>query len=140
MVGMLLNWKLCLVVMAFVPVNVIAGFVNIKARSSKTGGKFSEEEGGRIATETVENIKTVISLGREDYFYDLFTTTFNKKFKKTLIMGHIRGVFYGISSSVLFFIQATAFSYGFYLVMNEGLKISKLYKYVIFLFIYNTLR
>jgi ATP-binding cassette subfamily B (MDR/TAP) protein 1 len=127
-VGLIINWKLCLVIMAFIPVNFISGFINSQARTNKSKGKYDEEEGGRLAIEVVENIKTVISLGREKYFYKQFTEMFDKTYKKTLFLLHLRGVFYGISLSVLFFIQATAFSYGFYLLMNEGLKVTNLYR------------
>lgn len=130
-VGLIINPKLCLVIMAFIPINLIAGFINTQARTNQTNGKYSEEEGGRIATETVENIKTVVSLGRESYFYHQFRTTFAKNFNRTLFMLHIRGIFYGISTSVLFFIQAVSFSYGFYLIMNEGLRVTNLYRYLI---------
>lgn len=116
--------------MAFIPVIFIAGFVNVQATTQTLNdkGKYSEEEGGRIATETVENIKTVVSLGREFYFYNLFISTFNRKFKRTLFLVHIRGIFYGISTSVLFFIQAASFSYGFYLIMNDDLSVPSIYR------------
>lgn len=127
-VGLIINWKLCLVIMAFIPINFIAGFINIQARTNKSNGKYSEEEGGRISVETVENIKTVVSLGREDYFYHLFTSTFNLKFKRTLCMIHLRGIFYAISVSILFFIQAAGYTYGFYLIVNENLGVPSLYK------------
>lgn len=128
-VGMIINWKLCLVIMSFIPIMFISGWVNISARSSnKTKGKYNDEEGGRIATETIENIKTVVSLGREKLFYHAFMDTFDRKFKRTLFMVHMRAIFYGISISILFFIQATAFSYGFYLVSNAGLKVPNMFK------------
>lgn len=128
-IGLIINWKLCLVIMAFIPINFIAGFINIQATLNKSGGKYSEEEGGRLTTEVVENIKTVVSLGREKYFINQFTTTFSKDFGKKLFFVQIKGVFYGISTSVLFFIQAASFAYGFYLIMNEDLKVPNLYRF-----------
>ena len=114
--------------MAFIPINFLTGFINIKARTNKTGGKQTSEEGGRIVIETVENIKQVVSLGRERYFDNSFTSFYNRTFQRTLIFVHLRGIFYGISHSILFFIQGAAFSYGFYLVANEGLRVPNLYK------------
>ena len=128
-IGLIINFKLCLVIMSFIPITFLAGFINIQAQLNKTKGKYDEEEGGRMTTEAVENIKTVVSLGREAYFYNQFSSTFGKNYKKKLIMIQLRGIFYGISTSVLFFIQAAAFSYGFYLIMNEGLKVPNLYRF-----------
>lgn len=40
----------------------------------------------------------------------------------------MKGLFYAISNSILFFIQTTAFSYGFYLIQNENLSVSNLFR------------
>lgn len=128
-VGLILNWKLCLVIMAFIPINFISGFINMQSfGSNQDDGKYNVEEGGRIATETIENIKTVVSLGRENYFYDLFVRTFNKKFGRKLAMIHVSGFFYAVSTSVLFFIQAATFSYGYYLIANKSLSVTNMYR------------
>nr|QUF59441.1 ATP-binding cassette transporter Abcb1-like12 [Brachionus angularis] len=127
-VGLVINWKLCLVIMSFIPLNFLSGFLNIESSTNKRKGESNEEIAGRLTTEIVENIKTVVSLGKERYFYEEFTKEFNKKYKKLLFLIHIRAFLYSISNSVLFFIQAAAFSYGYSLVINENLKVNNLFR------------
>lgn len=60
-----LNIQLSLVMLLFVPVSFFSG---VFAGRSSTGnvkvkGKYSIEEGGRILIESVENIRTIVSLG-----------------------------------------------------------------------------
>ena len=116
--------------MVYMPITFSAG--NISARgvtNVKTkGGRFTSEEGGRLTTETVENIKTVVSLGREKYFYDEFLRIFDRKFARTLTVLHLSAFFHGVSNSMIFFIQATAFGVGWYLIKYENLEVQDLYR------------
>ena len=115
--SLVLSWKLTLVMIIFVPITFICGvIVGRSSLSQKVKGKSANEEVGRITIETVENIKTIISLGREKYFIDEFNSVYGRKFRKALIMLHAQALFYSISNSIVFFVQATAFSFGYYLM------------------------
>nr|QNH67872.1 ATP-binding cassette transporter subfamily B member 1-like protein X12 [Brachionus rotundiformis] len=127
-VGMVINVKLCLIIMAFIPVNFLSGFINIQSSTNKVKNRTNEEETGRLTTEVVENIKTVVSLGRENYFNTLFRDTYEKKFKKLLILLQIRAFLFGLSNSVLFFIQASAFSFGFKEITRGNLNVTNLFR------------
>lgn len=127
--GFVINWKLTLIMLVFVPITFSSGIiVGRSSTSNKVKGKSSNEEGGRIAIETIENIKTVISLGRERHFIGEFYNVYDKRIKKTLLMYHVAAIFYGLMNSILFFIQATGFSFGYYLIKNDGLATADLYK------------
>nr|APD26504.1 ATP-binding cassette transporter subfamily B member 1-like X2 protein [Brachionus koreanus] len=127
--GFVINWKLTLVMLVFVPITFSSGIiVGRSSTSNKVKGKSSDEEGGRITIETIENIKTVISLGREKHFINEFNEVFEKRIKKTLIMFHVAAFFYGLMNSILFFIQAAGFSFGYYLIKTDGLATADLYK------------
>lgn len=127
--GFVINWKLTFVMLAFVPITFASGIiVGRSSTSNKVKGKSSNEEGGRITIETIENIKTVISLGREKHFINEFSDVFERRIKKTLIMFHVTAIFYGLMNSILFFIQAAGFSFGYYLIKNDGLATADLYK------------
>jgi ATP-binding cassette subfamily B (MDR/TAP) protein 1 len=126
--ALVFNWKLALFMLIFVPFVFGSGVLTGRASTNtKVNGKFSIEEGGRLTIETVENIKTVISLGREKFFIDEFDRIFNYKFKKTLAVLHIQAFFYSLSNSFLFFIQASAFSFGYYLIKYDNLTVTNLY-------------
>ncbi len=109
-VSFALNWKLAMVMCIFVPVAFGAGVVVGQSSTNiKVKGKTLIEEGGRLLTETVENIKTVSSLSREKYFLKEFKAIYDMKFKKTLALFHLQAFFYSISNTLIFFVQITAF-------------------------------
>lgn len=59
------NWKLSLLMTVFVPIGFFSGVFSTRAATGnlKVDGKSAIEEGGRILIETVENIRTIVSLG-----------------------------------------------------------------------------
>lgn len=73
-VSFAINWKLTLVLFIFVPIVFFSGVFTIRftAGDVKVGGKYAVEEGGRILIETVENVRTVVSLGEIRDFILLF--------------------------------------------------------------------
>jgi len=116
LVSFVFNWKLASVMLAFVPamfvVIAVAGKASLDTKTGK--GKTVAQETGRLVIETVENIRTVVSLTREDYFVNEFKHISNRKFKRSLAMFHIQAVFYSLAHSLTVFIQTSAFRYIFY--------------------------
>lgn len=133
-ISLIVSWKLTLVILLFVPVTFLSGIWS----SRSSGGTYRVAKGqilsvndecGMIAIETIENIKTVASLNREAYFIDEFIKVHRRDYnKKTLIYLHLNAISYAISNCLLFFIQAVAFSFGFYLMRTDGLALSNLYR------------
>ncbi len=124
-----LNWQLALVMLCFIPFIFGAGVLQGRSSTNqKINGVSVVEEGGRLTIETVENIKTVISLGREKYFMDEFEAIFESGFKRTLLFLHLQAFFYGMSNSFRFYIQAAAFSFGFYLFKKNDLTVTDFYR------------
>nr|UOU03322.1 ATP-binding cassette subfamily B1-like 3-1 [Brachionus rubens] len=126
----ILSWKLTLMMIIFVPITFVSGVIVGRSSVSQKvkGGRSVNEEAGRITIETVENIKTIISLGREQHFIDEFNFVYGKKFRKALLLLHVQAFFYSLSSSIIFFVQATAFSFGYFLIKNDGLIVADLFK------------
>lgn len=128
-IGFVLSWQLTLIMLIFVPIAFVSGtFAGKISTNAKVDGKTSGEEGGRLTIETVDNIKTVISLSREEYFIQEFAKIYDNKFKKTLASLHIQALLYSISNSLIIFIQITAFSFGFYLMKTVGLSVTNLFR------------
>jgi ATP-binding cassette subfamily B (MDR/TAP) protein 1 len=127
--ALVLNWKMSLVMVVFVPIMFFSSsFVGKMQTASKNKSNSSEEEATRIAVETVENIKTVVSLGREQHFMNEFKRIYSTVTIKERIKMHLQAFVYALSNALLFFIQCTAFAFGWYLIKNDGLKVSDLYR------------
>ena len=113
LLSFIFSWQLCLIMLIFVPIIFGSGvFVGKATTNTLVKGKTSNEEAGRLAIETVENIRTVVSLGRERFFIDEFETIYSTGFSRTVKMLHVQAILSSISNSLLFFIQTAAFSMG----------------------------
>lgn len=124
-IGFVLSWKLTLMMCIFIPIAFGSGALLGKSSSDpKVKGKTANEESGRLTIETVDNIKTVISLNREAYFIDEFSKIYKNNYTQTLISFHIQAILYSVSNSLLFFIQITAYTFGFNLMKNDGLQLT----------------
>lgn len=129
-VGFVLSWKLTLIMMIFIPIGFVSGTLagRLSVGPTMKGKNTNQDEAGRLTIETVDNIKTVTSLGREEYFIGEFNKLYSRKFRSILLNLHFQAILYSISNCLLFFIQATAFSFGFYLMKNDGLHITNLFR------------
>jgi ATP-binding cassette subfamily B (MDR/TAP) protein 1 len=128
-VAFVLNWKLALLVTTFVPVSFFSGvFVGRSNSNTQLKAKFANEDGYGLTIETVENIRTVVSLGREEHFVELFKNIYENKFKQTLGLLHLHALFYSISTCLLFFIQASTFTFGYYLIKHDSLTVADLFR------------
>lgn len=53
---------------------------------------------------------------------------FESGFKKALVMLHLQAFFYSVSNSIIFFVQISAFSFGWELIKDGELEVSQLYR------------
>ncbi|CAF4058606.1 unnamed protein product, partial [Adineta steineri] len=73
-IGFIFSWQLTLLIMAFIPLLIAGGFLEsrlITGFSSKD--EKALENAGKIAVETIQNIRTVVQLTKEDYFYEEYS-------------------------------------------------------------------
>ncbi|XP_005041072.1 PREDICTED: ATP-binding cassette sub-family B member 5 isoform X2 [Ficedula albicollis] len=118
-VSFVYSWQLTLLVLACIPFVAGANAVN----ASSMAGHAAEdqkalEEAGRISTETVENIRTVASLTKEEAFYERYVASLNHTYRKSLKKAPFYGFTYGIAQSSEYFINAAAFRFGAWLIAN----------------------
>lgn len=127
----IVNWQLAFVLSLFIPVSFLAstfvGKLSTGVNQVKDSNKKSEETAGRIVHESVENIRTVVSLGREVYFINRFKDSFRRKYLQQMIILHPFGFVYAVSNALLFFLQLTAFSFGWYLMLSDQIYVGDLF-------------
>ncbi|NXH40190.1 MDR1 protein, partial [Dicaeum eximium] len=113
------SWQLTLLTLACIPLIVGAS----AASASSMSGHAAEdqkalEEAGRISTESVENIRTVAALTKEEAFYERYVATLNHTYRKSLKKAPFYGFTYGISQCSEYFINAAVFRFGAWLIAN----------------------
>nr|APD26535.1 ATP-binding cassette transporter subfamily B member 1-like X7 protein [Brachionus koreanus] len=128
--SLFLNWQLALLMLAFIPISFFSAALSGKSslRSNKKKSSNNLENGSKLIIESVENIKTIISLGLENFFLNKFKDIYQKKKRKLFIALNFQAIFYSISNSIVFFIRAVAFSFGFLLIKNGNIQIEDIFK------------
>uniref|UniRef100_UPI00358EA8DA ATP-dependent translocase ABCB1-like isoform X2 n=1 Tax=Myxine glutinosa TaxID=7769 RepID=UPI00358EA8DA len=113
------GWQLTLLVLAMIPVIAVSTFIQFRTLSGHVGkSKDALEEAGKVATEAVANIRTVVSLTREQVFYDLYMSKLSVIYRQNLRSSPVNGLSYGFSQCTIFFIDAAIFRFGAWLIAN----------------------
>ncbi|NXY34317.1 MDR1 protein, partial [Pomatorhinus ruficollis] len=113
------GWQLTLLILACIPFIVGANAVNASSMSGHAAeDQKALEEAGRISTESVENIRTVASLTKEEAFYERYVASLDLTYRKSLKKAPFYGFTYGISQSSEYFINAAVFRFGAWLIAN----------------------
>uniref|UniRef100_A0A8C8ECV4 ABC-type xenobiotic transporter n=1 Tax=Otus sunia TaxID=257818 RepID=A0A8C8ECV4_9STRI len=74
------GWQLTLLILACIPFVIATNAARVSSVSGHAAkDQKALEEAGRISTESVENIRTVASLTREEAFYERYVTSLNGK-------------------------------------------------------------
>lgn len=112
-IAFVFGWKLALVVVSFLPLMIAAGLMQGKVMAGAALKEKSQlQRASKMCSESVDNIRTVASLGRERFFVDKFDECIelNKRSnrKKSLLFGFA----YSIANSVMYFAYAGSFYYG----------------------------
>uniref|UniRef100_A0A8V0XHY8 ABC-type xenobiotic transporter n=1 Tax=Gallus gallus TaxID=9031 RepID=A0A8V0XHY8_CHICK len=69
-----------------------------------------------VSTESVENIRTVASLTREEAFYEKYINSLNGPYRDSLKKAPLYGFTYGIAQSANYFVNAAVFRFGAWLI------------------------
>ena len=115
------SWTLTFIIIGFVPLVMAAGALQVRAVTGFTKrNKKDLEEAGKIAVESIENIRTVAGLNREDTFYELYSTQVDRIHRRTLLSPFLAGLLYGFSQGILIFGYAIVFRYGAFQVAQPA--------------------
>ncbi|NXP20086.1 MDR1 protein, partial [Scytalopus superciliaris] len=113
------GWHLTLLILACIPYIIVTNAVSMKSMSGHAAkDQKALEEAGRISTESVENIRTVASLTREEAFYEKYVTSLNGPYRDSLKKAPFYGFNYGVAQSAEYFINAAIFRFGAWLIAN----------------------
>ena len=115
------SWSLTLIIIGFVPIVMFAGALQIKTVTGFTKlNKKDLEEAGKISVESIENIRTVAGLNREDTFYELYSTQVDRIHRRAHLATFLAGLLYGFSQGILIFGYAIVFRYGAFQVTQPA--------------------
>ncbi|CAF1001909.1 unnamed protein product [Adineta steineri] len=116
-IGFIFSWQLTLLIMAFIPLIMAGSFLESRLMTGfASKDKKALENAGKIAVETIQNIRTVVQLTKEDYFYEEYSKVLEIPYRSSIKRAHAFGLFYAITASVSFFAMAVLFIVGAYLI------------------------
>ncbi|XP_052792991.1 ATP-dependent translocase ABCB1-like isoform X1 [Mya arenaria] len=128
-IAFIISWKLTLLIIAFLPLLMVGGMLQMKMLTGAAGkNKEALESAGKVAIESIENIRTVASLTREGMFLDKFMHELNGPFRDALKKAHVVGIAFSFSQGVIFFCYAASFWLGAYLVEQKELDYVQVFK------------
>ncbi|XP_032847569.2 ATP-binding cassette sub-family B member 5 [Tyto alba] len=113
------GWQLTLLILACIPFIIATNAASVRSVSGHAAkDQKALEEAGRISTESVENIRTVASLTREDAFYERYIASLNGPYRDSLRKSPFYGLTYGLAQCANYFIDAAVFRFGAWLIAH----------------------
>ncbi|XP_056190703.1 ATP-binding cassette sub-family B member 5 isoform X1 [Falco biarmicus] len=111
------GWQLTLLILACIPFVIATNAASVSSVSGHAAkDQKALEEAGRISTESVENIRTVASLTREEAFYERYVASLNGPYRDSLKKAPLYGFTYGVAQCANYFINAAVFRFGAWLI------------------------
>uniref|UniRef100_A0A0N5C260 ABC-type xenobiotic transporter n=1 Tax=Strongyloides papillosus TaxID=174720 RepID=A0A0N5C260_STREA len=113
------GWQLAFLLVAIFPLVGLTQrfyFKYINTRVNQDNKRI--EEAGRVATEAIENIRTVQALTLEKKMYQMFCDFLEYPHKTAKKKAIIQAFIYGASSSIIIFVNAVVFRFGLWLILN----------------------
>ncbi|XP_055939948.1 ATP-dependent translocase ABCB1-like [Argiope bruennichi] len=128
-IAFVFGWKLALALILVVPILLSAGAMQMKISK---GNQIRDAElmslASEIASESIENIKTVQSLSLENRFYERYVSNLLTPFKENKKNSRLYALAYAFSQAIMFFAYAAAFRLGAFLVAKNDMEPVNVYR------------
>ncbi|KAM8967104.1 ATP-binding cassette sub-family B member 5-like [Pelodytes ibericus] len=111
------GWEMSLLILAMSPILVATGLLETRALVGFANrDKKQLQHAGKIATEAVDNIRTVVSLTSEKAFEDMYSECLEKSYRNSQRKAQIYGICFAFSQSFIFFTYAICYRFGAYMI------------------------
>ncbi|KAK0066802.1 ATP-dependent translocase ABCB1 isoform X7 [Biomphalaria pfeifferi] len=127
-ISFIYGWQLTLLILGFMPFIVLGGMMEVMLLAGQAGkNKEALEESGKVAVESIENIRTVASLSKEWAFYILYKDKLGRPHKQAIRKAVLVGLTYAFSQAIIYFVYAAAFVLGAYLIREKEMKFDEVF-------------
>ncbi|XP_049919135.1 bile salt export pump-like [Epinephelus moara] len=125
------SWKLTMLILCFLPFLALSGGFQAKMLTGfAKQDKQAMEAAGRIAGEALNNIRTIAGLGKERVFVEMFEAQLDAPYQAALKKAKVYGACYGFAQCVVFLTNSASYRFGGYLVRQEGLHFSLVFRVI----------
>ncbi|XP_067349779.1 bile salt export pump isoform X2 [Channa argus] len=125
------SWKLTLLILCFLPFIALSGGFQARMLTGfAKQDKQAMEAAGRISGEALNNIRTIAGLGKERSFVDMYEVHLEAPYQAALKKANVYGACYGFAQCVVFLTNAASYRFGGYLVREEGLHFSLVFRVI----------
>uniref|UniRef100_A0A3B5MUS2 Bile salt export pump n=1 Tax=Xiphophorus couchianus TaxID=32473 RepID=A0A3B5MUS2_9TELE len=125
------SWKLTLLILCFLPFIALSGGFQAKMLTGfAKQDKQAMESAGQISGEALNNIRTIAGLGKERSFVETYEAHLTAPYQAALKKANVYGACYGFAQCVVFLTNAASFRFGGYLVEQEGLHFSLVFRVI----------
>lgn len=129
LIAAIFGWKLTLLLLFAVPFIAGAAYQqNMILKKNQTRDYRLMDIAGRIATECVQNVRTVQALGNEHLFVNQYLDHLEEPFKATKKQTLYFALMFSVSQAVIYVMYAVAFRYGSYLIEIGDMTTSSTYR------------
>ncbi|XP_060073738.1 ATP-dependent translocase ABCB1-like [Ylistrum balloti] len=128
-ISFIFGWKLALVVLGGVPILAAAGYLQFKVITGQhKGDEKTLENAGKVASEAIENIRTVQTLSREEFFFKEYYDSLKGPLRTFLKQAQMAGFAFGFSQGIIFMMYGGAFRFGAWQVELGDMEPSNVYR------------